>query len=180
MKNKIALFFATWFYTGLIPPPKFMKGMAGTYGSFFTIPLCYMLLLPVSEIPRRCDIGIYWSTMLFIFCLGWWCVPIAEKLLAAKPDWKGKIKTHDQNQIVIDEVLGMLVTCYPLMFLGVNHLWLVVLIGFGLFRFFDIVKVFPTKYFDNMQNAFGVMLDDFMAGVYSANVLLLIAWYFKL
>jgi phosphatidylglycerophosphatase A len=96
-------------------------------------------------------------------------VPRAEIALGPRDDWGGNVKIRDQNQIVIDEVLGMLITCNYLRYLQVSQLelWLLLFIGFVFFRFFDIVKIPPTKYFDRMKNPAGVMLDDFVAGVYA-------------
>jgi len=175
MVNKVAVLIATWFYTGLIPPV-ILNGMAGTYGSFFSIPLCYFTLLAA----KQGHWLVYYLAIILVFFIGLWSVPKAEVALEAKKDWKGKIKTHDQNQIVIDEVFGMLVACYPLVLLDFNSYWLVLGIAFCAFRFFDIIKVPPTKFFDNMKNALGVMLDDFVAGVYAALVLSLLVLTIKL
>jgi phosphatidylglycerophosphatase A len=68
---------------------------------------------------------------------------------------------------VIDEVVGYLVTMVgvPLTVQGV-------VLGFFLFRFFDIVKVEPARYFDrHLKNGYGVVLDDVAAGVYACGVL---------
>jgi phosphatidylglycerophosphatase A len=170
MKNKIALLLATWFYSGLIPPV-ILKGMGGTYGSFFSIPLCYFILKTGQSMG---------AVTVLVFLLGLWCVPKAEILLGAKTDWKNKTKTRDQNQITIDETFGMLVTCYPLTLISFNSYCLVLAAAFVLFRFFDIVKPPPARYFDNMKNAYGVMLDDFVAGVYSAIFLSVLVIVFKL
>jgi len=174
IKNKIALLIATWFYSGLIPPV-ILKGMAGTYGSFFSIPLCYLLLITEQKIGLS-----YGFVTILIFLLGLWCVSKAEISLGPRTDWKNKTKSRDQNQIVIDETFGVLITCYPLTLINFNSYWLVLGIAFVLFRFFDIVKVPPTKYFDNMKNAFGVMFDDFVAGIYSAIMLTILVLVLKL
>jgi phosphatidylglycerophosphatase A len=166
MKNKVALFIATWFYSGMIPPI-FGKSMGGTYGSIFSIPLCYLALLAPYH-----GIG-YCIIMLVIFAFGLWAVPRAEIVLGETIDHRGRKRFHDQNQIVIDEVLGMLTSCLPLVFFKVEMLWLALLLAFGFFRFFDIAKIPPIRFFDRMQSASGVMLDDFVAGVYSALVLIL-------
>ncbi len=70
--------------------------------------------------------------------------------------------TEDPKWIVIDEVGGMLVA---LMFLPktVN----IILVGFILFRFFDISKVFPIKNMERLHGPLGIMSDDLMAGVIS-------------
>jgi phosphatidylglycerophosphatase A len=68
----------------------------------------------------------------------------------------------DAGQIVIDEVVGYLVTVALVPFT-----WKAALIGFGLFRLFDVVKPWPASYFDDqVHNGFGVTMDDLCAGVY--------------
>lgn len=161
MKNKLAVVIATWFYTGLIPPI-LLKGMAGTYGSLFSIPFVWAVLWLSGNISS-------WIYIVFVFAVyfvGIWSVPIAERTLGEQTDWKGKTKTRDQNQIVIDETLGMLVTYFSLSLSNHFSIWQLI-IGFGFFRLFDIIKLWPTKYFDRMKTADGVMLDDVMAGIYA-------------
>lgn len=176
MKNKSAVVFATWFGSGLIPPPKFVSGMAGTYGSLASLPLCFMVVWRTQPLH-----WIWYSFITFvIFWIGCVTVPRAEVALGAQVDWKGKTKTHDQNQIVIDETFGMLVTCYPLIFIPFDSYWFSLFLAFILFRFFDIVKVWPTSYFDKMEDAFGVMMDDGMAGVYAAICLTFILLHYYL
>jgi phosphatidylglycerophosphatase A len=164
-RASLSVVVATWFFSGLIPPI-LLKGMAGTYGSLFSLPLCFLALWAAEA-----SILYYGLITLVIFIIGWWSIPTAEKWLGPIADWKGKVKTHDQNQIVIDEVLGMLVSCFPLVLVKCNSLWLAFAIAFLLFRFFDIVKVPPARYFDKLNSPFGVMMDDFWAGVYSAILL---------
>ncbi|MBI2278692.1 MAG: phosphatidylglycerophosphatase A [Candidatus Brennerbacteria bacterium] len=173
MKNRLAVLLGTWFYSGLIPPVV-LTGMAGTYGSLFSVPLCYVLLVVASQgvvVP-------YYLTVGTIFLLGLWSVPRAEFALGPRTDWRGKTKVRDQNQIVIDEMFGMLVTCYPLILMGVRPHWLNLGLAFALFRLFDIVKVPPARFFDNMKNVFGVMLDDLVAAVYAGAVLYLVLMLF--
>ena len=67
---------------------------------------------------------------------------------------------------MIDEVVGMLITLY----LIPNQISLVVA-GFILFRFFDIVKPYPTARLEKIPGSWGIMLDDVMAGVYAHLVL---------
>jgi phosphatidylglycerophosphatase A len=175
LKNKLSLLVATWFYTGLIPP-FILKGMAGTYGSFFSIPFVWATLWLSSNVSPF----IYPLVSLIIYDIGKWSVPRAEIILGPRKDWQGNKKVRDQNEIVIDETLGMLITCFLLQ--PVHHilttyfhlpethlsLWLLLLIGFAYFRVFDIIKVPPTDYFDEkMESAAGVMLDDVMAGIYA-------------
>jgi|GEM_PF-84954 len=177
--EKLAVFIATWGYSGFIPPI-FFKGMAGTYGSFFSLPLVVGVLY-LSK--KTVDLGapawspniLYVSSMICIYVLGILSVSSAEKVIGPRKDWHGKEKVRDQNQIVIDEVFGMLVTCYPIMLIPVDLFSppgaLLIFLGFVFFRFFDIVKVYPTKIFDRQHSAFGVMMDDWMAGIYASILL---------
>jgi phosphatidylglycerophosphatase A len=172
--KKIAVIIATWFGTGLLPP-LFKRSMAGTYGSFFSIPLCYVSI----KFALSFELSIMGYLMYLLICLvvmlvGTWSVGIAEIELGPRRDWKGKIQTHDQNQIVIDETIGMLVSCIPFLYSTPKSLWLSLLIAFGLFRFFDIAKVYPANALDKVENPWGVMLDDVAAGVYTAICLHLI------
>lgn len=149
--------------------------MAGTYGSFFSIPLVWGALWLSDNVSPWC----YSIVILIIYYVGLWSVPLAEIALGPRTDWHGKTKDRDQNQIVIDETLGMLVTCWGLS-LTHQSIWLVLFLGFLLFRFFDIVKVPPTKWFDQRKTANGVMLDDVMAGIYALICLRIIIYIFHL
>ena len=79
----------------------------------------------------------------------------------------------DPGVVVIDEVLGMLVT---VAFLDVTMLGAV--IGFVLFRALDVVKPFPAGRLEHLHGGPGIMLDDVMAGVYSNLVLRALIWAF--
>ncbi|MFQ5680535.1 MAG: phosphatidylglycerophosphatase A [Candidatus Omnitrophota bacterium] len=80
----------------------------------------------------------------------------------------------DPSQIVLDEISGMLVG-----FLFIPFSWSHALVGFIVFRFFDIVKVYPLKKIESFPGAWGVVLDDLCAGVY-ANFILRILMFFNL
>jgi phosphatidylglycerophosphatase A len=67
---------------------------------------------------------------------------------------------EDASKIVIDEVLGMFLTlCF------VPFSWTNLLLGFVLFRFYDIVKPFGIRKLEQYPHGWGVMLDDAAAGV---------------
>ena len=73
----------------------------------------------------------------------------------------------DSSRIVIDEIVGFLVTMVGI---PVNLYWLV--FGFILFRIFDVIKLPPANYFDTqLKNGAGVVLDDVVSGIY-ANIIL--------
>lgn len=179
-RQKIDIFFATWFYSGLIPPPRFMNGMAGTYGSFFSLPLCFVYVLLTRAIFSCGDFieATVFSVFLFLllFYFAGNCIYTAEKILGPLTDWRGKTKDRDQNQIVIDETLGMIVATLPITFFSVS-IWSweaagLFLISFLAFRLFDIVKIWPANYFDTEKTVFGVLMDDVVAGAQAAAVLL--------
>jgi len=79
----------------------------------------------------------------------------------------------DPGLICLDEVVGMLVS---MCLIPIN--FATVLIGFLLFRFFDILKPFGIKQIEQLQGAWGVLFDDFLAGVYANLSLRLIIWLF--
>lgn len=57
--------------------------------------------------------------------------------------------------------------------------WLYYVLTFIIFRFFDIVKPYPIRYFDErLQGGFGIMFDDILAAIYSVLTLYLIYWCF--
>lgn len=100
-------------------------------------------------------------TIVLVFLVGAWAATAAE--------------THfghiDPGPVVIDEVLGMLVT---LAFLPVSVTG--ALVGFVLFRVFDVIKPPPCNSLEALPGGWGVMSDDLMAGVYACVCVRLLAW----
>ena len=81
---------------------------------------------------------------------------------------------HDHQAIVWDEVVGYLITMVT-----APSGWVWVVLGFLVFRFFDIVKPWPVSWADkHISGGLGIMLDDGIAAVYSWFVLQLAAYYF--
>jgi len=120
----------------------------GTLGTLLAIPIYFFL----SEIP----FPLYEITLAGFFFLAIW---VSDKTGAVF----GK---KDDQRIVIDEMIGFFITM-----LWVTKTPFFILVGFILFRFFDILKPFPIRRFEKVRGGFGVVLDDVMAGVY-ANILL--------
>jgi phosphatidylglycerophosphatase A len=84
------------------------------------------------------------------------------------------LKQKDPQIIVIDEIVGFVIAN----FLAPPR-WPVVLASFVLFRFFDIVKIFPTNRLEELSGGAGIVLDDVMAGVYtlvSLHLVLRLGW----
>jgi hypothetical protein len=88
---------------------------------------------------------------------------------ASRPPASGR---KDPGHVVVDEVAGQVLTlvCLDTGVLGL-------LIGFGLFRFFDILKPWPVRQCEAFPGGLGIMADDLMAGVYGWMVLRLLIWW---
>lgn len=81
--------------------------------------------------------------------------------------WSGTVAerhfgTTDPGAGVIDEVAGMLLTLYLL-----PATWTVAIVGFVVFRAFDIVKPFPARRLEALHGGWGMMADDLMAAIYA-------------
>jgi phosphatidylglycerophosphatase A len=121
----------------------------GTFGTLMAIPL-YYVMQDLNLIP-------YLLITLGIIIFGTWVSDKTEKDLGV-PDHSG---------IVIDEIAGFLVTM-----IAAPSGWLWIILGFILFRIFDIWKPFPIRYLDqHVPGGAGIMLDDIIAGVYAWIVL---------
>jgi phosphatidylglycerophosphatase A len=100
-----------------------------------------------------------------VFALGVWSAGKAEKAF-------GRV---DPGQVVIDEVLGQIIT-----FIATPRIPRVGLIaGFILFRVFDIIKPFPAGRAERFPGGWGIMLDDVVAGFYSLIVLVILGRMIK-
>lgn len=144
-KDNIILFIAQGAYSGRLPKA---PGTAGTAAGV----LLYLAL-------RDTTLAWYTITTIAVTVLGTWAAGEADRILGTK----------DSPSIVIDEIAGYLVT----MFL-VPSAWWTIIVGFVLFRYFDILKPWPLKRLQHISGGPGVMLDDLGAGVY-ANVGLQVA-----
>ena len=81
--------------------------------------------------------------------------------------WSGTVAerhfgTTDPGAGVIDEVAGMLLTLYLL-----PATWTVAIVGFIVFRMFDIIKPFPARRLEALHGGWGMMADDLMAAIYA-------------
>lgn len=118
---------------------------------------------------------------LVVYLLVWWAgSPIVETALIvalfAAGVWAGTTAERyfggiDPGPVVVDEVVGMLVT---LAFIPVG--WSGALAGFFLFRVFDVVKPWPARALERLHGGLGVMADDAMAAVYANLSLRLLLW----
>ena len=85
-----------------------------------------------------------------------------------------ELSEKDRSEIVIDEVIGQSIALLPLLLFEQTNppqLFMCV-ISLLFFRFFDIIKPYPINKFDRMNNTFGVIFDDILAGIFSALLLI--------
>ncbi|MFT0212599.1 phosphatidylglycerophosphatase A [Pseudomonas sp. F1_0610] len=115
----------------------------------------------------------------FLFLLPLWAYAAIIVLASIFGIWlcdkvSKDLGVHDHNSIVWDEFVGVWITlfCAP-----TGFVWL--LVGFVLFRFFDILKPWPIGWADRkVHGGLGIMLDDIIAGVLAAAVLQIIVLIF--
>lgn len=114
--------------------------------------------------------GTLWGVLIFLGCqnlslLIFSGVVIMALLLAVffAHFAEAELKTHDSSHIISDEVVGYLVTVW-----GFSFSWQTAALAFVLFRLFDVWKPFPIRQVDRkMPGAWGVVLDDVVAGIYA-------------
>lgn len=132
---------ATWFSSGLLP------GAPGTWGSLAALPFAALFL------------WVGGSTLLFaasilIYLVGIW----------ASNRYAESIGKKDPGAVVIDEVAGQWLALVPVCLEPVGFL-----IGFALFRTFDILKTWPANRLEqDLPGGLGIMSDDMVAGLYAA------------
>lgn len=147
--NQLIIAIATGLYVGKLPKAP------GTWGSAAAI-------LPWLFI-KDLDLTTYLVVVVILSIIGFFTAGSAEKIM----------DTPDAGPIVIDEIVGMFVT----LTMAPDHplAWL---LGFLLFRLFDITKPFPVSWFDQkIHGGIGIMMDDIVAGLYALATLQLF-WLF--
>ncbi len=157
------------FFVGFIPIA------SGTFGSLIGLGL-YL-------VPQMSELYNLTLLLVLVFLVGIFC---AEKMRQRYGE--------DPPQVIIDEIAGLLFTyligsiVFELFFpfksfdpaTAINQKLVFAGIGFFAFRFFDIAKIEPAKYFDNKDSGWGIMMDDIAAGLYAgiiSAVLSHLAWY---
>ncbi len=86
----------------------------------------------------------------------------------------------DPSVVVIDEAVGMWITVLVFILLsGTPASFFYLIMSFLAFRFFDITKLQPAKYFDRLNSGFGIIMDDVVAGIY-AGIAVYLIWLSKL
>lgn len=147
--RRVAVFVATFGYAGLFP------GAPGTVGSAAGLVVYAAIVRtgggPTAEI----------LVIIALFTAGAWAATLAEQHFGGV----------DPGPIIMDEVVGMLITLFlvPVSVRGA-------VVGFLVFRLFDIVKPFPAARLERLPGGWGVMADDAMAAVYGNLTIRLVWW----
>lgn len=139
--RKLVKITTSFFYLGHSP---FMPGTLGSLAGLFI----YFVV--------KDKFLVYAFSLFFLFALGILFSTEAERVY----------KRKDARMIVIDEACGMMLS----MFLVPYNLWIMIL-GFVLFRTFDILKPPPAKKIEKFSGAFGIMFDDIIAAIYTNFIL---------
>jgi len=140
-------FLALGFGSGLI------KTAPGTWGTLSAVPIYFAIAhTPLIQLP------LFLSVIAVMFLIGCYlCGKTARD-----------VGVHDHGAIVWDEIVGYLLT---MAFVAPNLVNLIV--GFVLFRFFDIIKPWPIKVLDRkVHGGFGIMIDDVLAAIFAGLILL--------
>lgn len=124
----------------------------GTFGTLVAIPIYYLLMgLPV------------WAYIAIVVALFLFGIFLCETT-------SNNLKVHDHSGIVWDEIVGYLITM-----IAAPRGWQWMILGFILFRFFDILKPWPIKMIDaRIKGGFGIMFDDVVAGFFGLIIIQLI------
>ncbi len=147
MKKRVITFLGSFFYTGFFP-------FAPATFATLVWAICYLFIPPAG-----------WIFHLIALLV---MLPISIYISDAMEEYFG----HDASVIVIDEFVGMQVT-----FFAIVPSPLTVLVGFLLFRIFDIAKPFPIDRSQKIRGGYGVVIDDVIAGLYSYIMLNIIMKY---
>jgi phosphatidylglycerophosphatase A len=152
---------AVWLATGL--GAGFFPVAPGTLGSLEG--LAVVLLLKVLPFGRLGHVTALVAVAAAVFATGVWSAGRAENFFGKK----------DPEPVVIDEVLGQMVTfaAQPV----IPWPWLIA--GFALFRLLDILKPFPADGAERLPGGWGIMTDDIVAGIYGLLALSLLRWVFS-
>lgn len=126
----------------------FIHPAPGTWGTLPGVLLAYLL---------AGNAIVYIIITVLLFILGVWLCSQSSKILGE----------HDHSGIVIDEIVGVMITLFTF-----ASSWQGLLFGFLLFRAFDIIKPPPIKQIDKkVHGGIGIMLDDVIAGIFAWVVL---------
>jgi len=133
---------------GYLPAP-------GTCGTIAAIPLWYAVRHGLSFVDER-------ISLFALAAIAWWAI---DTVLV-------DYTSHDPSELVIDEVIGFAVAMYMFPFD-----WRYVAVIFAIFRLFDIAKPFQIAQAEAIPGAFGIILDDVIAGIFTNIVMsIVVQW----
>lgn len=142
------MFVGSFGYVGFFP---IAPGTAGSFAALALYAFIRWVNLPAFEL----------AMIAVVFAVGIWSASGTERALGRK----------DPGAVVIDEVLGMLITLalLPLSMTGI-------IAGFVIFRALDVIKPYPAAQLEHLPGGLGIMADDAMAGFYAHLVLRAAVW----
>jgi phosphatidylglycerophosphatase A len=146
IRNRVVMGLATGGGVGYLP------FAPGTFGSLLGL----VLYVGLAALPFTA----YGAVVTVLGLIGVWASTEAEQLLGQK----------DASIIVIDEVVGILLALWSVSL----DRYIPVVLGFGLFRLFDIIKPWPAL--ERLPQGWGVMMDDVFAGAMAQGVLRVLSW----
>jgi phosphatidylglycerophosphatase A len=126
-----------------------IKYAPGTFGSLLALPLIILI--------GKNSLGLFLVSII-LFALA---IILLKYTLHT-------FNNPDPPEVVIDEIIG-----YSIIYIFIQPTFQTIVIGFFLFRIFDILKIFPIKQCEKLPNGYGIILDDVVAGVFSAIILYL-------
>lgn len=142
-----AALLATWFGSGLLP-----KG-PGTWGSAAALPFAWGLMVAGGR-------PLLLAAAVVCFFVGWWASAVYVRHTGAE----------DPGEVVIDEVAGQWLVLLAAPLDPLSYL-----VGFGLFRLFDITKPWPVRWADRtIGGGLGIMVDDILAAAYALPLMILL------
>jgi len=146
MINRLSITLASVFYIGFIP------GAPGTYGSLATAAAMYF----IGQYGNWMHSAALAACVVIITLVGIPAAAVASK----------NAGDEDPSFVVIDEVAGQMLTFFLVPFSVAN-----IILGFVLFRAFDITKPWPIRKLESLPHGIGIMADDLLAGVYACAVM---------
>ena len=175
-KPHISILLATWFGLGNLPQAPGTWGSAG--GAALALLMAWAGFRHLDKFAGLHQQRNFWTTGLlasyvevFIAVM----IAVVGVIVADRAARYAQMK--DPQWVVIDEVSGQLIT-YHLFFLVMPLNWKSWLLGFILFRLFDIWKPFPARQLERLPGGWGIMADDWVAGIYAA-IVLRVALHFR-
>ena len=144
----LSVFIASFGYVGFFP---IAPGTAGSLAALALFAFIKWIGVPAIEL----------SAIVAVFAIGVWAAHGTEIALGR----------NDPGVVVIDEVLGMLITLalLPLSLTGIA-------LGFLFFRVLDVIKPYPAAQLEHLHGGLGIMADDAVAGLYAHLALRACVW----